>query len=111
LLCSMVLLPLATVAQTTVKMPKNKYKVQDDVKIGRDASRQVQQQFPILNDAAAEAYVSRVGERLVASIPQQFRQPAFDYQFKVVNASDINVFALPGGPMYVNRGMIEAARN
>ena len=32
-------------------------------------------------------------------------------RFKVVNASDINAFALPGGPMYVNRGMIEAAKN
>jgi predicted Zn-dependent protease len=51
-----------------------------------------------------------VGERLVAAIPQQFQHPEFDYFFKVVNARDINAFALPGGPMYVNRGMIEAAR-
>ncbi|MGD9564175.1 MAG: M48 family metalloprotease [Pyrinomonadaceae bacterium] len=103
--------PLATAAQTRVELPKNKYKVQDDVKLGRDASRQVDQQFPILEDSLAEAYVSRVGERLVASIPRQFRHSAFDYNFKVVNASDINAFALPGGPMYVNRGMIEAAHN
>lgn len=105
------LTPLATLAQTRVSMPKNKYKVQDDIKLGLDASRQVERQMPVLNDAQAEAYVSRVGERLVAAIPAQFRQPAFDYRFKVVNARDINAFALPGGPMYVNRGMIEAARN
>ena len=36
---------------------------------------------------------------------------AFNYQFKVVNAFDINAFALPGGYMYVNRGLIEAAEN
>lgn len=110
-LWSVVLLPFSAIAQTAIKMPKNKYKVQDDVKIGNDASRQVEQQFPILNDQMAEAYVSRVGEQLVAAIPSQFRQQAFDYRFKVVNARDINAFALPGGPMYVNRGMIEAAKN
>jgi len=110
-LWAMILLPLSVIAQTRVTMPKNKYKVQDDVKIGSDASQQVEQQFPILNDRQTQAYVERVGERLVAAIPAEFRQPAFDYQFQVVNARDINAFALPGGPMYVNRGMIEAAKN
>jgi len=108
---TMAVLPLTTIAQTSVSTPKNKYKVQDDVDLGRKTATQVEQQFPILNDSDATAYVERVGERLVANIPPQFRQPAFDYRFKVVNASDINAFALPGGPMYVNRGMIEAARN
>ena len=98
-------------AQTRVTMPKNKYKVQDDVKLGREAARQVAQQFPLLNDNQTERYVESVGERLVAAIPTEFQQAAFDYQFDVVNASDINAFALPGGPMYVNRGMIAAARN
>ncbi|MEO8650024.1 MAG: M48 family metallopeptidase [Acidobacteriota bacterium] len=103
--------PLAITAQTRISMPKNKYKVQDDVKLGLDAAAEVNRQFPILDDAAAERYVSSVGERLVSSIPSQFRQSQFDYSFKVVNARDINAFALPGGPMFVNRGMIEAARN
>lgn len=111
LLWSVALLPVIAGAQTNISLPKNKYKVQDDVRLGRDTAAKVERQFPILNDYQAEAYVSRVGERLVESIPPQFRQPAFDYRFKVVNASDINAFALPGGPMYVNRGMIEAARN
>lgn len=105
------IIPAAAAAQTRISLPKNKYKVQDDVKLGNDAARQVDRQFPVLNDQQAQDYVSRVGERLVAAIPPQFRQPAFDYRFKVVNARDINAFALPGGPMYVNRGMIEAARN
>ena len=108
---SLVVLPPAMIAQTAVKMPKNKYKVQDDVKLGQQASSQVDQQFPILRDAQATQYIQRVGARLVSAIPPQFREPAFDYEFQVVNASDINAFALPGGPMYVNRGMIEAARN
>jgi Zn-dependent protease with chaperone function len=108
---TLAVLPAAITAQTAVSMPKNKYKVQDDIKIGREATVEVEKQFPILDDSQATDYVARIGENLVASIPPQFRQPDFDYSFKVVNASDINAFALPGGPMYVNRGMIEAARN
>lgn len=108
---AMLAAPFAAVAQTRISMPKNKYKVQDDIRIGNEAAAQVEQQFPILNDRDATAYIARVGERLVAAIPPEFRQPQFDYRFKIVNASDINAFALPGGPMYVNRGMIEAARN
>ena len=111
LVWAMLVMPMAMLAQTRIEMPKNKYKVQDDVKIGRDASREVEQQFPILNDYEVSRYVSNVGERLVRAIPEQYQQPSFDYQFKVVNARDINAFALPGGPMYVNRGMIEAAKS
>ena len=106
------ILPIAAVAQTTQLKPlKNKYKVQDDVKLGSQASAQVERQFPVIRDEDISSYIERVGNDLVAAIPQQFQQPAFRYTFEVVNASDINAFALPGGPMYVNRGMIEAARN
>ncbi len=108
---TMFVLPIAVMGQTRVSMPKNKYKVQDDVKLGNDAATEVEKQFPILRDGDAERYVQNVGARLVRSIPSQFQQPSFNYRFKVVNARDINAFALPGGPMYVNRGMIEAAKN
>jgi len=111
LIWTMSLLPLVVLGQTRVSMPKNKYKIQDDVKVGREAAAQVARQFPLLNDGPADQYVDRVGARLVAAIPSQFQQPAFEYRFDVVNASDINAFALPGGPMFVNRGMIAAARN
>jgi beta-barrel assembly-enhancing protease len=110
-LCALVMSPFTAMSQTVIKMPKNKYKVQDDLKLGREASVEVEKQLPILNDAAATRYVQQVGERLVANIPPEFRQPEFKYTFKIVNARDINAFALPGGPMYVNRGMIEAAKN
>lgn len=111
LMFAILIVPIAAIAQTQVTMPKNKYKVQDDVKIGSQAATEVEKQFPILSDADATRYIERVGARLVTAIPPQFRQTSFDYRFKLVNASDINAFALPGGPMYVNRGMIEAARN
>jgi hypothetical protein len=103
-------MPVSVFGQTQIKLHSNKYKVEDDVKLGRQAAAEAERQFPILNDSDVNGYVSRVGQRLVNSIPSQFQQPRFSYYFKVVNARDINAFALPGGPMYVNRGMIEAAR-
>ena len=109
-LVAILALPLSIAAQTQLKYHSNRFSIQDDVKLGRQAAQEAEQQFPLLNDDQVRSYVERVGERLVAAIPQQFRHPEFDYYFKVVNARDINAFALPGGPMYVNRGMIEAAR-
>ncbi|HEY6186199.1 MAG TPA: M48 family metallopeptidase [Pyrinomonadaceae bacterium] len=102
--------PQAVFAQTQISYHSNKYSVNDDVKVGRQAAAEVEQQMPILNDQEVTAYVQDIGQRLVANIPPQFQHREFQYYFKVVNASDINAFALPGGPMYVNRGMIEAAR-
>jgi len=110
-LIAMSVMPLSAVAQTQIKYHSNKYSIQDDVKLGRQAAQEVEQQMPLLRDQEVQAYVERVGRRLAGSIPAQFRHSEFDYYFKVVNARDINAFALPGGPMYVNRGMIEAARN
>jgi predicted Zn-dependent protease len=104
-------LPVSVWSQTQIKYHSNKYKPADDVKVGRQAAAEVEQQMPILNDSDATNYVSRVGQRLVSSIPSEFQHPEFQYYFKIVNARDINAFALPGGPMYVNRGMIEAAHN
>ncbi|MEP6920889.1 MAG: M48 family metallopeptidase [bacterium] len=104
------LMPLSAYTQTRIALHSNKYSPQDDVKLGRQAAAEAEQQFPILRDAEVNDYVSRVGRRLVESIPSEFQHPEFQYYFKVVNASDINAFALPGGPMYVNRGMIDAAR-
>ncbi len=105
------LMPLLAVAQTNIVAPKNKYKIQEDIKIGQQASQEVRQQMPILNDSETTRYVQEIGRRLVNSIPSQFQHSEFRYSFEVVNARDINAFALPGGPMFVNRGMIEAARN
>jgi hypothetical protein len=98
-------------AQTKITPPKNKYSPADDVKLGREAAAQVEQQLPLLNDDNVTSYVSDIGQRLVAAIPPELRHPEFRYTFKVVNVKEINAFALPGGPMFVNRGMLEAAKS
>jgi len=107
---ALLVMPLAALGQTRVEMPKNKYKVTDDVQAGQQASQQVYQQMPVLRDSYVDNYVESVGRRLVAAIPAEFQQSQFRYSFDVIDARDINAFALPGGPMFVNRGMIEAAR-
>lgn len=108
---ALVAMPMASLAQTQITYHSNKYKPSDDVKLGRQAAAEAEQQFPLLRDSQVQSYVESVGQRLVAAIPPEFQHPEFRYYFRVINASDINAFALPGGPMYVNRGMIQAARN
>jgi len=103
-------MPFSALAQTQIKYHSNRFSIQDDVKLGRQAAQEAESQFPLLSDETVRSYVEDVGRRLVTSIPSQFQHSEFQYYFKVVNARDINAFALPGGPMYVNRGMIEAAR-
>ena len=96
--------------QTKVTAPKNKYSPAEDVKLGREAAAEVRQQMPMLNDDRVDGYVDRVGARLVENIPTEFRHNEFRYTFDVVNLREINAFALPGGPMYAHRGMIEKAK-
>jgi hypothetical protein len=98
-------------AQTRIVPPPNKYKPADDVKLGQEAAQQATQQLPMLNDAAVDEYVAGIGRRLVNAIPPELQHPEFRYTFRVVNQKEINAFALPGGPMFVNRGMIEAAHD
>ena len=103
------LVATTVVAQTKVTPPKNKYTVEQDVKIGREAAAEVRKEYPIITDDQIEGYLDRLGDRLVEAAPADLNKPEFDYSFTPVNLKDINAFALPGGPMFVNRGMIEAA--
>jgi peptidase M48-like protein len=95
--------------QTVITPPNNKYSPAQDVELGRKAATEVEQQLPLLRDEEVTSSVASIGRRLVESIPQELEHPEFRYSYRVVNAREINAFALPGGPMYLNRGMIEAA--
>ncbi len=103
------LVATTVVAQTKVTPPKNKYTIEQDVKIGREAAAEVRQQYPVITDDQIDGYLDRLGQRLVGAAPADLNRPQFEYSFTPVNLKDINAFALPGGPMFVNRGMIEAA--
>ena len=102
---------MAVAQGTKITAPKNNYKPADDVQVGREAAAEVSKELPLLpENGEADRHVERVGSVLAAAIPPEFQHSEFHYTFSVVNASDINAFALPGGPMFVNRGMIESAR-
>jgi predicted Zn-dependent protease len=96
-------------AQTRIEPRKNSFSPAQDVQLGRQAASEVRQQLPMLGDRQTDALVERIGARLVAAVPPRLRQPAFRYTIDVVNLREINAFALPGGPMFLNRGMLQAA--
>src|SRR5512140_1895408 len=101
------LVPLSAVAQTRVSPGFNLFSPEQDVEIGQQSAQQAEQQLPILHDTLAQQYIDRIGQRLARNAGG----PGFPYRFRIVNASDINAFALPGGFVYVNRGVIDSARN
>ena len=99
-------------AQTRIDIPDNKYSLNDDVRIGRQAAAEIEKQLPLISERSqADNYIESVGRRLARAIPPRYRHRGFVYRFDVVNVRDINAFALPGGPLYADRGLIEAAAN
>ena len=79
------------------------------IQLGFRAASQVYQQMPVLPDSSQETqYIRKLGRKLVATIPSQYSWP---FEFHVIPQKEINAFALPGGPMFVNIGTITAASN
>jgi beta-barrel assembly-enhancing protease len=77
--------------------------------LGLQAMGEVYKQMPVLPDSSPETqYIQRLGKKLASVIPPDRTWP---YQFHVIPAADINAFALPGGPIFVNLGTIQAADN
>src|SRR5262245_7608992 len=82
---------------------------EDQRALGMEAAAQVYQTMPVLPDDTPESqYVRQLGQKLVATIPQEYSWP---FEFHVVPQKEINAFALPGGQMFVNIGTITAAKN
>ncbi len=103
--------PASAWAQTKVKAPRNFFGVGDDVKYGEEAAREVERQLKPYHDEEVSEYVERVGRRLVDNVPGQYQRRQFRYTFHVVEDADANAFALPGGHVYVNSGLVETARS
>jgi predicted Zn-dependent protease len=78
--------------------------VQQEIDIGRQAQQQIKKEVPELRDAAVTNYVVSVGRKR----PHAPRVEV-SYSFSVANYREINAFALPGGPVWVHRGAIQAA--
>ena len=105
-----VLLAVAAVSadgRTALKPGWNMFSPKQDVEVGQQVAPDAERQLVMLKNSRTDGYVNDLGRRLAAKAPGE----KYPYRFKVVNDQAINAFALPGGPVYVNRGVIEAADN
>lgn len=78
---------------------------QQEVELGASTAAQVSAQLPLVKDAAVARYFTALGEQLVAVTDTR----DLDWHFTVVDSKEVNAFAVPGGWVYVNRGLIERA--
>jgi len=83
---------------------KNILGTRDEVAIGKEASQEIEKQFRV--DAASQdaQRVRRIGERLLIHSDQR---PGVPYSFKVLDTKEVNAVSLPGGPVYVMRGLLD----
>jgi Zn-dependent protease with chaperone function len=101
-----VLLPLHARVQPSHGF--NMFSTQEEVQAGQQSEAQVSKQLPLLPDSdPVSIYVQRLGQQLAAHAPGE----KWPYSFHVVNQKEINAFALPGGPVFINVGTIQAADN
>jgi predicted Zn-dependent protease len=87
----------------------NLFSPQQDVQLGLEQAAQVRKQMPIVNDPVLTNYVNTIGKRLANT--QEARASGFPFSFQVVADPSINAFALPGGPMFINTGLLKAVDN
>ena len=98
----------STVAERTrVKPGFNLFSPKDDIDLGRKAAGDAEKQLPLLRDKLTDNYLTDLGKRLARHAPGH----KYPYEFKGINQGAINAFALPGGPIFINRGTIEQAEN
>jgi len=80
---------------------------QQEVQLGTDYARQINAQLPIVTDPEINRYINVLGD----SIARLADDRNLDWQFFVVDSREVNAFAVPGGYIYINRGLIERANN
>ncbi|HZV80804.1 MAG TPA: M48 family metallopeptidase [Geobacteraceae bacterium] len=83
----------------------NLISIEEEKQLGDKFVVEVEKQHKVSTDRETTAYVDRIGRRLLASA----REVQFPFTFKVVVDDSINAFAVPGGHIYVNTGLIKAA--
>jgi Zn-dependent protease with chaperone function len=104
---ALALAPAAWAKRTELKPGWNVFSEQQDIQLGRQVAQDAERQLPMLNHARVDSYLQQLGRKLAAKAPFY----SYPYSFKAVNEMSINAFALPGGPVFIHRGVIEAADN
>ncbi|HTR35967.1 MAG TPA: M48 family metallopeptidase [Bryobacteraceae bacterium] len=115
-----VVLVLAATASAELKQLKpgiNLFTPQQDIQMGREASKEVGRQMAIVRNSELDAYLNRILQKLERSeyartlIRNNERGALFPFSIHAIYDKNINAFALPGGPIYINTGSIVAADN
>jgi hypothetical protein len=101
--------PNALADRTNLKPGINAFSPQDDILLGRKVSQEVEKKVQMCNDAKVDAYLTKLGRRLIEHL--NTRGVNYPWEFHCVNDNAVNAFALPGGFVFINRGAIEAADN
>lgn len=79
---------------------------EQEVAFGRENAQKINAALPLVTDARATAYLSQLGR----SIATRTSRAELEWHFAIVNSDEVNAFALPGGYIYVNRGLIDRAQ-
>jgi predicted Zn-dependent protease len=74
----------------------------DEVRFGRNLDEEIRSRFGIYEDLAIKRYIEKVGRRLAS----YSHRPHLDFSFEIVDSDEVNAFALPGGFIYVTRGLL-----
>ena len=74
-----------------------------ELEVGKEEHEKLMKTAPVYQDAKMQAFVDKVGKRLAAIS----HRPDLEYHFTIIDSPDINAFALPGGWVYVNRGLLD----
>jgi len=75
---------------------------EQEIALGRDSDPKIRKQYGVVDNPALQAYVQHVGAQVAA----HSHRPNLAYHFTVLDSSDVNAFALPGGYVYITRGIL-----
>ena len=73
-----------------------------ETKIGKEMHEDILKSMPIYRDPDLQAYINAVGQKVAAHA----KRKKIEYTFTIIDSPDINAFALPGGYIYINRGLL-----
>lgn len=108
LLCVLLSAPELLYSRVQPTSGSDMFTIDQEIQVGKEAAAETNKQYPVLPDSSpVTQYIQQLGRKLVQVAPGE----SWPYSFHVVNEKDINAFALPGGPLFVNVGTIQAADN
>ena len=96
-------LPAGAEESKVVKPIYNTFSDEEETAMGRTAAAEVEKKYPVLQDVILANYLDHLGQK----VAQASRRPQLVYRFQIVDTPAVNAFSLPGGYVYVHRGLLE----